>query len=129
MEITIQNTVVEITNNILGYEYDNGVDSINLTVLDDEGNPDTTTPEDQQPTYTMIVYMTLSKAYQTVPFTGTYPNLSVTLTSEQLPVNGRYIGQFEMVLGNTTSHSEQFDFWVEDTLNPNDVQIANPTIN
>lgn len=129
MEITIQNTVVEITNNILGYEYDNGVDSINLTVLDDEGNPDTTTPEDQQPTYTMIVYMTLSKAYQTIPFTGTYPNLSVTLTSEQLPVNGRYIGQFEMALGNTTSHSEQFDFWVEDTLNPNDVQIANPTIN
>lgn len=129
MEITIQGTTVTVTNPIVGYELDNGVDTIALTILDSEGNPDTITPEDQQPVYTIIVYMTLSKAYQTIPFTGTYPNLSVTLTSEQLPVNGRYIGQFETVLGDTTAHSEQFDFWVEDTLNPNDVAITGPKLN
>lgn len=128
MEITIQGTTVTVMNNIVGYELDNGVDTITLTVLDSDGNPDATTPEDKQAIYTMIVYMTLSKTYQTIPFIGTYPNLSVTLTSEQLPVNGRYIGQFEMVLGDITAHSEQFDFWVEDTLNPANISFNGYTI-
>ena len=129
MQITIQGSTVTVNDNIVGYRFDNGVDVITLVVLDSEGNPDTSTPEDQQPTYAMIVYMTLSKTYQIIQFTGTYPILTATLTSEQLPVNGRYIGQFEIALGDKISHSQQFDFWVEDTLNPNDVQIKTPTIN
>lgn len=128
MEITIQGTTVIVMNNIAGYELDNGVDTITLTVLDSDGNPDTTTPEDQQPTYTMIMYMTLSKTYQTIPFIGIYPHLFVTLTSEQLPVNGRYIGQFEIVFEDTITHSEQFDFWVEDTLNPANISFNGHTI-
>ena len=122
MNITVQGTTVMVENNVVGYELDNLVDTINVTILDGEGNPDTTTIQGQQPTYTMIVYMTLSKVYQTIALNGTYPNLSVSLTSEQLPVSGRYIGQFQTTLGEQVGHTEQFDFWVDDTLNPADVE-------
>lgn len=128
MNINIQGSIITLDGNIVGYELDNLVDTINITILDSEGNPDTVTPMEQQPAYSLIVYMTLSQSYQTINLTGTYPNLSVTLTSEQLPINGRYIGQFQFVLGEQIGHTEQFDFWVQDTLNPNDVTIQNPSI-
>lgn len=119
MNITIQGQTVVLENNIIGYELDNMVDTITLTILDSEGNPDTTTPAEQQWGFNMLVYMCLSQAYQTIAFTGSYPILTATLTSEQLPINGRYIGQFQMILGKQVMHSQQFDFWVNDTLNPN----------
>lgn len=128
MNITVQGTTVTVEDNIVGYELNNLVDTINVTMLDSEGNPDTTTPQEQQPTYAMIVYMTLSKAYQTIALSGIYPNLSVSLTSEQLPVNGRYIGQFQTTLGDQVGYTEQFDFWVEDTLNPADAEPEYPPI-
>lgn len=122
MDITIQGTNVNVTGNIVGYELDNHVDTINVTILDAEGNPDVATPIEQQPSYSMVVYMTLSKKYQTIEFSGMYPNFMVILTSTQLPVNGRYIGQFVTTLGEQIEHTEQFDFWVEDTLNHVDVE-------
>lgn len=119
MNITIQGQTVTLESSVLGYELDNMVDTITLTILDSEGNPDTTTPAEQQWGFSMLVYMCLSKTYQTIEFTGSYPTFTATLTSEQLPVNGRYIGQFQMTLGEQVAHTEQFEFWVEDTLNPN----------
>lgn len=121
MQITLQGQDITLDTNVVGYELDNLVDTITLVVTDAEGNPDTTTPAEQQPTYSMIVYMHLAKQYQTIEFSGAYPTLTTTLTSEQLPINGRYTGQLIMTLNDTVSHSEQFDFWVMDTLNPNDV--------
>lgn len=128
MQITLQGQTVTLDTNVVGYELDNLVDTITLLITDAEGNPDVTTPTEQQPTYSMIVYMHMAKQYQTITFDGAYPVLTVKLTSEQVPINGRYTGQLVMTLNDTVSHSEQFDFWVMDTLNPNDIVVDNPSI-
>lgn len=128
MNISVQGQTATLDSNILGYELDNLTDTINLTILDSNGNPDTSTPAEQQWGYSLILYMVQSKSYQTVTFGGTYPNLEATFTATQLPVSGRYIGQFQMILGEQVSHTEQFEFWVNDTLNPNDVSTENPIL-
>lgn len=118
MNITIQGRIITLDTNVLGYKLDNMIDSITLTILDKEGNLDTTTPVEQQWKFNMLLYMCLSNSYQTIEFNGTYPILTApTLTSKQLPINGRYVGQFQMVLNEKIMHSQQFDFWVQDTLN------------
>lgn len=123
MNITVQGQTVTLDSNVVGYELDNLVDTITLTILDSEGNPDTTTPTEQQWAFTMLVYMCLSNTYQSIAFTGSYPTLTATLTSEQLPVNGRYISQFQMTLDEQVAHTEQFEFWVNDTINPNETGV------
>lgn len=120
MNISIQGQIVNLEANILGYELDNLIDTINLTILNNDGEPDIT-PTEQQWEYSLILYMVQSQSYQTITFNGTYPNFNAILTSEQLPTSGRYIGQFKMELGEQIGYTQQFSFWVEDTLNSNTI--------
>ena len=53
--------------------------------------------------------------------------LHVDFTKEMLPVNGRYIMQFEYTDGNVVGHTDKFDAFVNDVINTEDTWVDIPS--
>lgn len=117
MEIALRGTEVTIIgDNVIGFEQNNLVNSI-------VGNIDTEAGWD----FTLKVFMTKTQQYNQIPMTRDGSIIYVTLTSDMMPVGGRYVGQFEMTKGSQLMQSDTFEFWVNNSVNLNAVWTPIPT--
>ena len=117
MEIAIRGTEVTIIGtNIIGFEGNNLVNSIT-------GNVDTESGWD----FILKVFMVKTQQYNSIPMTRDNNIIYVTLTSDMMPVGGKYIGQFEMTKGSQIMQTDQFEFWVNNSINLNAVWTPIPT--
>lgn len=118
MQLTITGTQVEIVgSNIVGFAQNNLVNTISATV-------------DTPAEYTNIalkIYMNEPEQYNAIPFIREGDIIYTVLTSDMIPVGGRYIGQFEMSYGMMLFQTELFDFWVENSVNLNKAYTPIPS--
>lgn len=117
MEIAVRGTEVTIIgDNNIGFEQNNLVNNIS-------GNVDT----EAGWSFTLKVYMTSIMQYNSIPMTRDGNIIFVNLTSDMMPVSGKYIGQFEMQNGQQVSQTQTFEFWVENSVNLNQVWTPIPS--
>lgn len=117
MEIAVRGTEVTIIGtNIIGFEGNNLVNSIT-------GNVDTESGWD----FILKVFMVKTQQYNSIPMTRDNNIIYVTLTSDMMPVGGKYIGQFEMTKDSQIMQTDQFEFWVNNSINLNAVWTPIPT--
>ena len=118
MQLTITGTQVEIVgSNIVGFAQNNLVNTISATV-------------DTPAEYTNIalkIYMNEPEQYNAIPFIREGDIIYTVLTSDMIPVGGRYTGQFEMSYGMMLMQTELFDFWVENSVNLNKAYMPIPS--
>lgn len=118
MQLTITGTQVNIIgSNIVGFAQNNLVNTISATV---------DTPSE----YTNIalkIYMNEPEQYNAIPFIREGDIIYTVLTSDMIPVGGRYTGQFEMSYGMMLFQTELFDFWVENSVNLNKAYTPIPS--
>ena len=118
MQLTITGTQVNIVgSNIVGFAQNNLVNTISATV---------DTPSE----YTNIalkIYMNEPEQYNAIPFIREGDIIYTVLTSDMIPVGGRYTGQFEMSYGMMLFQTELFDFWVENSVNLNKAYTPIPS--
>lgn len=78
------------------------------------------TDKDESWQYNIDIYMPNSKMFNSIIMTRNANMLSVDLTRQMLPTNGRYICQFR---GQTEEgavyHTDKFDIWVKDSIDLN----------
>lgn len=118
MQLTIIGTEVNIIgSNIVGFAQNNLVDSISATVDTPEGYTN----------FTLKIYMNDPQQYNAIPFIREGNLVYTVLTSDMIPVGGRYTGQFEMSQGMMVMQTELFDFWVENSVNLNDAYTPIPS--
>lgn len=118
MQLTIIGTEVNIIgSNIVGFAQNNLVDSISATVDTPEGYTNVT----------LKIYMNDPQQYNAIPFIREGNLIYTVLTSDMIPVGGRYTGQFEMSQGMMLMQTELFDFWVENSVNLNDAYTPIPS--
>lgn len=117
MEVAVRGTDVTIIgSDIIGFEQNNLVNNL-------VGNVDTETGWE----FTLKVYMTTTMQYNMIPITREGNIIFVNLTSDMMPVSGRYVGQFEMKNGQQVSQTQTFDFWVQNSINLNEVWTPIPS--
>ena len=118
MQLTITGTQVNIVgSNIVGFAQNNLVNTISATV---------DTPSE----YTNIalkIYMNEPEQYNAIPFIREGDIIYTVLTSDMIPVGGRYTGQFEMSHGMMLFQTELFEFWVENSVNLNKAYTPIPS--
>ena len=118
MQLTITGTQINIVgSNIVGFAQNNLVNTISATV---------DTPSE----YTNIalkIYMNEPEQYNAIPFIREGDIIYTVLTSDMIPVGGRYTGQFEMSHGMMLFQTELFDFWVENSVNLNKAYTPIPS--
>lgn len=108
MEITIQGTKVNIIGDrIIGFQLNNLVNRFEAT-----------TDKDESWKYQLKLYMVKIEKYNIIDLFRTGQTIFVDLTKEMMPVSGRYIMQFVALKDDLVDHTEQFEVWVEDTLDP-----------
>lgn len=118
MQLTIIGTEVNIIgSNVVGFAQNNLVDSISATVDTPEGYTNVT----------LKIYMNDPQQYNAIPFIREGNLIYTVLTSDMIPVGGRYTGQFEMSQGMMLMQTELFDFWVENSVNLNDAYTPIPS--
>lgn len=118
MQLTIIGTEVNIIgSNVVGFAQNNLVDSISATVDTPEGYTN----------FTLKIYMNDPQQYNAIPFIREGNLVYTVLTSDMIPVGGRYTGQFEMSQGMMVMQTELFDFWVENSVNLNDAYTPIPS--
>lgn len=116
MEIALRGTEVTIIgDNTIGFEGNNLVNSIT-------GNVDTESGWG----FNLKVFMVKTQQYNVIPMIRDNNIIYVTLTSDMMPVGGKYIGQFEMTNGGLLMQSDQFEFWVNNSINVNAVWTPIP---
>lgn len=118
MQLTITGTQVEIVgSNIVGFAQNNLVNTISATV---------DTPAEYT-NFTLKIYMSEPQEYNAIPFIREGDIVYTVLTSDMIPVGGRYTGQFEMSYGMMVMQTEMFDFWVENSVNLNKAYTPIPS--
>lgn len=117
MEVAVRGTEVTIIgSDVIGFEQNNLVNNL-------VGNVDTAEGWE----FTLKIYMTSTMQYNAIPITREGSIIFVNLTSDMMPVSGRYVGQFEMKNGQQVSQTQTFDFWVQNSINLNEVWTPIPT--
>lgn len=117
MEFALRGTEVTIIGEPnIGFEQNNLVNSI-------AGNVDT----EEGWEFTLSVFMTKIQKYNSIKMIRDGNIVYAQLTSDMMPVGGRYEGQFVMTKGSQVSHSDVFNFWVENSINLNAVWTPIPT--
>lgn len=118
MQLTITGTQVEIIgSNVVGFAQNNLVNTISATV---------DTPSEYT-NFTLKVYMNEPEQYNAIPFIREGDIVYTVLTSDMIPVSGRYTGQFEISYGMMLMQTEMFDFWVENSVNLNKAYTPIPS--
>lgn len=77
------------------------------------------TDKDEAWEYNIDIYMPVSNRYNSIIMTRNGNALSVVLTREMLPYDGRYICQFRGQSGEAVYHTEKFNIWVKDSIDLN----------
>lgn len=117
MQLTIANNEVTIIgSNIVGFEQSNMVASITGTVDTEEGWD-----------FTLLIQRVEDGSVDQIFFTRQDNVIYVVLTANMLPISGRYIGQFQISQGMMVGLTNQFEFWVENTVNLEDAFTPIPT--
>ena len=106
---------------ITGTKVDLGVEELDLFELNNLVDTLTAvTDKEAGGEYNLDIYMPITKRYNSIIMTRNGQNLTVTLTREMLPTNGRYICQFRGQYQDSTYHTEKFEVWVKDSIDMND---------
>lgn len=112
MNITlIGNKIVQDTK-FLGFEKNNGVDVINVTVDTDESwtyKLDVKYPEQ---------CCRCEQLYNIIDLTRNGNVCTVVLTKDMLPFTGKYIMQLRAISSDKVQHSDTFDAWVKYSIEP-----------
>lgn len=118
MEVKIINTKVQVLgDNSIGFEQDNLMNR--LSVITDRGN---------QWKYSLLVFMVSNNKGNVISLVrDSDTELHVEFTKEMLPVNGRYVMQFEYTDGNIIGHTDKFDAYVKDVINLEDTWVGAPS--
>lgn len=118
MEVKITNTEVQVLgDNSIGFEQDNLMNR--LSVITDRGS---------QWKYSLLVFMVSNNKGNIINLArDSDTELHVEFTKEMLPVNGRYIMQFEYTNGNIVGHTDKFDAYVKDVINLEDTWTGAPS--
>lgn len=117
MEVAVRGTEVTIIgNDIIGFEQNNLVNDLVGSVDTEEGWE-----------FFLKVEMTKTLQHNIIPIKREGGIIFVTLTADMMPVEGRYIGQFEMRNGAKVSNTDTFEFWVKNSINLNKVWTPIPT--
>lgn len=86
-----------------------------------------TTDKDDTWEYNIDIYMPTEKRYNSIIMTRNANMLSVDLTRQMLPYNGRYICQFRGTSVNgAVYHTDKFDIWVKDSIDLNEAYDPMP---
>ena len=108
MEITIQGTEVLITGDrVIGFQLNNLVNTFTAT-----------TDKDENWSYQLKVFMVKLKKYNVWNLNREGQTLSVDLTSDMMPIDGRYVMQFVARNGEQIDHTDTFEVWVQLSLDP-----------
>ena len=106
---------------ITGTKVDLGVEELDLFELDNLVDTLTAvTDKEAGWEYNLDIFMPITKRYNSIIMTRNGQNLTVTLTREMLPTNGRYICQFRGQYQDSVYHTEKFEVWVKDSIDMND---------
>lgn len=117
MEVTISGTQVTVVgSNVLGFALDNLYNTFTAT---------TDLPEEWS--YTLSVHMILRDVYNVIQLSRSGQTLSVDLTMDMLPYNGRYEMQFVATNGDIVMHTDIFDAQVNYTIDPTDYYTPVPS--
>lgn len=117
MQLTITNNEVTIVgSNIVGFEQSNMVAAITGTVDTEAGW-----------NFTLLIQRMEDNSVDQIFFTRQDSVIYSVLTADMLPVSGRYIGQFQISQGMMVGLTNQFEFWVENTVNLEDAFTPIPT--
>ena len=119
MEITISDRKVQIVGDpeVL-FEQDSLVSTLAAT-----------TDKDADWEYNVDIYMPTTNRYNSIIMTRNSNMLSVDLTRQMLPVDGRYIFQFrgQKNNGEVVYHTDKFELWVKDSIDLNKAYDPMPT--
>lgn len=78
--------------------------------------------------FMLNVPMVQTYLYNSIFMTRNGQNLTVDLTRQMLPIDGRYVCQFRAVSkSGAVYHTEKFEIWVKDSINLNDGYNPMPT--
>lgn len=105
MNITLTGTKVKLSDRYLGFQWDNNVEQIIVTVDTDE-----------EWQYKLDTWSALSGEFNSILLYRNGNQCSVTLTRDILSCNGRYTMQLRGYTDTKTMHSDKFDVWVKDSL-------------
>lgn len=119
MTITISGNTVTITGDrIIGFALNNLVNRFEATTdLNNEWN------------YQLYVHMVVPDLYNIINLNwqeGTQ-NIYVDLTADMLPYSGRYEMQFVATNGDITGHTNIFEVWVQNSIDPSKVYDPVPS--
>lgn len=116
MQITITGTQVQIIGEPeIIFENNNLVDTLAAT-----------TDRDEAWQYNLDIYMPLTKQYNSIVMTRNGNMLSVLLTKQMLPTEGKYVCQFRGQNDNAVYHTDKFCLWVKDSIDLNEAYDPMP---
>ena len=84
------------------------------------------TDKDESWQYNVDIFMPNSNRYNSIIMTRNGNMLSVDLTRQMLPEDGRYIFQFRGQSGNAVYHTDKFCLWVKDSIDLNEAYDPMP---
>lgn len=84
------------------------------------------TDKDESWQYNVDIFMPNSNRYNSIIMTRNGNMLSVDLTRQMLPENGRYVFQFRGQNGNAVYHTDKFCLWVKDSIDLNEAYNPMP---
>lgn len=85
------------------------------------------TDKDESWQYNVDIYMPISNRYNSIIMTRNGNMLSVDLTRQMLPDDGRYVFQFRGQSGNAVYHTDKFCLWVKDSIDLNEAYNPMPS--
>lgn len=84
------------------------------------------TDKDESWQYNVDIFMPNSNRYNSIIMTRNGNMLSVDLTRQMLPEDGRYVFQFRGQSGNAVYHTDKFCLWVKDSIDLNEAYDPMP---
>lgn len=116
MVVTISGTTIQIIGEPeIIFEGNNLVDTFAAT-----------TDKDETWQYNLDIYMPLTKQYNSIIMTRNSNMLSVLLTKQMLPTEGKYVCQFRGQSGDAVYHTDKFCIWVKSSIDLNDAYDPMP---
>lgn len=116
MVITISGTQVQIVGELdIIFQNNNLVNTLAAV-----------TDKDESWQYNVDIFMPNSNRYNSIIMTRNGNMLSVDLTRQMLPEDGRYVFQFRGQSGNAVYHTDKFCLWVKDSIDLNEAYDPMP---
>lgn len=116
MVVTISGTTIQIIGEPeIIFEGNNLVDTFAAT-----------TDKDETWQYNLDIYMPLTKQYNSILMTRNSNMLSVLLTKQMLPTEGKYVCQFRGQSGDAVYHTDKFCIWVKSSIDLNNAYNPMP---